>query len=315
LWGVLVGTVTAWLYVAPIAFNQGALQAVLQDSDGAGMVGLTPYPQLYDDRIALYASAIVSMVLAFGIGLPVLARRVLSRWTAATLILSTGLGIFVIFVWMPRFQWLWLVLALLVLLGGICVAGEPRHLAVISAPAWRPLRSVTGKSIIALLAALNAYLIIPAATGTYIAGHPHDTRGERLYLLLYMKDPTSSLHEEVVQLVASTTEYLVVRLSDKVPHPRQHLGPSTLPVDTDPMSVASFGPAYFPMLIRRDSVDAITPSLDPDVLIATLRELFSRLPLTTQPVFRIGRDGAAVKIWTEAPQSGSQPASPPLTVP
>jgi hypothetical protein len=74
----------------------------------------------------------------------------------------------------------------------------------------------------------------------------------------------------------------------------------------------SFGPVWFPMLVRRDAIEIVTLSLDPEFLIDAVRRQLSVLPVATQPAFKVGREGPAVKIWTEYPSPTSQASSQPV---
>lgn len=65
IWAMIVGATAAWIYVAPIAFNEGALQILYATEPYSGLLAFTPYTQLFDDRLALYYSAQTTIYLAF----------------------------------------------------------------------------------------------------------------------------------------------------------------------------------------------------------------------------------------------------------
>jgi hypothetical protein len=191
----------------------------------------------------------------------------------------------------------------------IIVSAEARPLRYLSSQIQAVFQSSTARIVYVLLIALNLYFVIPAAMGAYAKAPNPSTKEQRLYLLLYLKDRTSPLHEEIVDFIGATTEYLVVRLSDRVPHPKQGFGPTTLPADERPDSFSV--QLYPPMLVKRDEIHAIVPSVDPYIMIDTVKRVISTLPLATQPVFRIGREGPGVKVWTEYPGPTTKPGPSP----
>lgn len=314
VWAILGGLIAAWIFIAPIAFNQGALGAAYRESHLVGMVALTPYPQLYDDRVALYASAIITLILGSAVGLPLFLRRVLTWGSVSVLVAGLVLGLVLIFMWVPRYPWLWFTLAAVALLGCVCAAVELPGFRYLASPAGWIVRSPGARLIVGLVAMLELFLIVPAAAGAYTASIPPHLRNQPVYLLLYMKDRESPLHEEIVELVAATTDYFVVKLSEKVPHPKHDMGPATRP-GSDDSEFIPLASGYLPMLLQRDSVDMVLPSIDPDFMIAEARRALSHFNLTTQPVFKVGREGGGVRVWTEYPASSPAPVSQPTSAP
>ncbi len=314
VWAIAVGFIASWIYIAPIAFNQGALDAAMRQSSANVMALLMPYPHVCDDRVALYMSALITLVIAVAVGTPIVVRRVLTWWTVVTLLLSLLIGLLLIFVWVPTCNWLWGGLGVVAVLGGICVACKVRVFGVVRKPAGWFARSLIVKWLIVLLSVVEVYLVIPAASGAYAVTKPADMKDESSYVLLHMKDRESPLHEEIVELLLMSTDYLVVRLSDKVPHPLlDPEGPTTLPVENEEGTFSER--AWLPMLVRRDSIDIMTLSLDPEYLIAALRKVLSRLPVTTQPTFKIGRFRGGVKVWSEYPEPAAGGATRPAVEP
>jgi len=315
VWATIAGAIAAWVYIVPIAFDAGACELLARVRPSFAMVIYTPYPHFFDDRTAHYASAIVTIAVAFVAVFPSFVLRCIPWWSVAMVILALILGLITIFVYSPGSLAIWSLLGLVSAIGSIYVVSGRRPLRFWSLDANMVRRSRVFLSILAFVVVVEFFLIIPAAAGAAHASIV--TPREPTYLLLYMKDAGSPLDKEVVELVASTTDYLVVTLSPKVPHPK-HGGPTSLPEEVTPaaedslwqISMARF---YLPMLIRRDSIDAIVPSVDPDVLIGMLRDVFTGVLATTQPVFKVGRsDDGGLKIWTEYPPVTSQPAAPQL---
>jgi hypothetical protein len=308
LWAIIVGATAAWIYVAPITFDQGALEALYRAEPLSGMVALTPYPQLFDDRVALYLSAMTTIAVAFIVGVPLIVRKLLTWWTVCALAAALLLGLCMIFLYVPRYPALWAICGLLCAVGSVLVAGSPRYLGPLAQRVPSVLQRRLAQIIGVLVALIELYVIIPASSGAYVATPDVNRRGEKAYLLLHMKDHTSLLHEEIVELLATTSDYLVVRLSDRVPHPELPWAPTTLPAENEPGTVR-VGPFYLPILVSRDGVDIITPSLDPADIIEPLQTVLRQLPVTTQPTFKIGRQSGGFKVWAEYPSLATQPTT------
>jgi hypothetical protein len=272
------------------------------------MLAFAPYPHLFDDRTSHYACAFTTIATAFITAFPVLVHRRFLWWSVLILVMTCAVGLTTIFLYTISSLAVWTITALLFAAGSICAAATKWPLRSLSRHASHITRSAVGRGVLALVILLELFLLIPAASGACfaVAAFPQ----QPTYLMLYMKDQLSPLHEEVVELVVSTTDYLVVTLSDKVPHPKQGFGPTTLPEDDKPGEIHG-GPVYFPMLLRRESVEIIVPSVDPEVMIEPFRKKFAELPLTTQPVFRTGRyPNGGVKVWTEFPATSTRPSNP-----
>lgn len=306
-WAILAGFVVAWIHVVPIVFNQGALEALFREAYPNGLLGLSAYPQVFDDRIAHYCCAATTLALALAGGLPIVVGRGITWWTACVVMLALLSGLTVLYVRIALYPWMWLMLAGIGVIGGVFVAGEMLGKLWLAAPIRFGTRARLGKLVLALVALIDAFVVIPAAAGACLVTQLPWAQSERVYLLLHMKDMQSPLHEEIVELLAMTTDYVLVKPSEKVPHPK-HGGPSSLPADAVP-GVFQLTRGHMPMLVRRESIEIITPSFDPDDIIAGLRHWLTQLPVSTQPVFRVGRDGPGFLIWTEYPDRSAAPTT------
>jgi hypothetical protein len=292
VWPIVLGLVAAWRYIVPVHFNGHVFEAIANVNPFVGMAVLSHYPEMVDDRAVISICAANILFWAVINLLPNLTERRVIRWNVVMLPVTLGLAAFCTFIYVPTGTTVMTILyciALLVTIGavvrfpGLKWASVPLSLGP---KAWRWSVAVLVPSSLYL-----TFYLIPSACGRW-QGQVRSFFAEpepNVVFLLHMKDRDSPLHEELVDILVRTTDYLVVRLSDQVPHPKALPGSSaTLPalkrsnrITTDPL--------FMPMLVRRESIECVTFVPSPRTVEDAFREKFGRRVSTTQPAFKVKR--------------------------
>lgn len=292
VWPIVLGLVAAWRYIAPVHFNGHVFEAIADVNPFVGMIVFSHYPEMVDDRVVISICAANILFWAVINLLPNFSERRVICWNVVMFPVTLGLGAICALVYVPTDTTAMTILycmALLVTIGavvrfpGLKWASVPLSLGP---KAWRWSVAVLVPSSLYL-----TFYLIPSACGRW-QGQVRSYFAEEepnVVFLLHMKDRASPLHEELVDILVRTTDYLVVRLSKQVPHPKTLPGSSaTLPAPKRPNRITT-DPVFMPMLVRRESIECVTFVPSPKSVENVFREKIGRKASMTQPAFEVRR--------------------------
>lgn len=278
IWAIVVGVAAVWRYATPVVFNDTLVGCLVDVEWLAGMIDFAPFPEIEDDRVILRNTGLNTIAIAFINGFPNLFHRGILRWNLLMIPLTLVLALIMAFVYTPNSQVLWIGIYFVFSLAAIAAAGKV-FLGWLSAPldlpdASRPIAA----GIICLLGGVLLFWLIPAACARWSSQskswllEPEP----RMLFLLHMKDRGSPLHEEIVDILVPGKDYLVVRASEQVPHPRLLPGsPESMSTSTG-QYIGTFTGMYCPMLIARDTVECITSVPSPRVMRGILKDFAAK---------------------------------------
>jgi hypothetical protein len=317
LWGIILGgIIPCWIYLAPVPYNRAYVARLSEMEPLAAAISMAPNLEIADEKSILYQSGVASLIYGFVILFPTLVKKETTVWSLASSILvavvSSGLALF----YMPSKRYTLDLLGLVsVGLSLACVLGV-KGVARLGSPLFKgPSDGRRAMFLPLMLLALlvSFFVSIPAACGRWSAGGLEHLYGDSapLIYLLYMKDKESPVHAEFVDVLVPGRDYFLVRLSEQVPHSKPGQD-SVAPLDlVDPPPLIDKG-VSMPILIRRDSIEAIAPVPSPTVMLAAWKKSLKDFVWKDRVKYTVERsDDGFYSFVVQVPTKGitsSQPA-------